>query len=261
MKHEATIRLAVFVGVLGLMALWEALAPRRRLTVPRGRRWMANLGMIVLGVVAVRFLLPLGAVGMAETAQRGGYGLLNVMPLPLWLGALLGIVALDLVVYFQHVLFHFVPGLWRLHKVHHTDLDFDTSTGVRFHPLEILVSMGIKLGAVAALGPSPAAVVAFEAVLNATSLFNHGNVSLPAAIDRPLRLLVVTPEMHRVHHSHLPHETNSNFGFNLPWWDHLLGTYRAQPEEGHREMTLGIDAFRDPRGLHLGALLGLPFRT
>jgi sterol desaturase/sphingolipid hydroxylase (fatty acid hydroxylase superfamily) len=256
---ETAVRLSVFAGVLVAMVLWEALAPRRPLAAPRGRRWLSNLGMVALSTLLVRLVIPWSAAATAVLSQEQGLGLLNVVRTPGWLAFLIGIVALDLVIYVQHVLFHHVPVLWRLHRVHHTDLDFDATTGVRFHPVEIALSMGIKLGAVAALGPPPAAVVAFEALLNATSLFNHGNVALPARLDLVLRRLVVTPEMHRVHHSIKTHETNSNFGFNLPWWDHVFGTYRALPEDGHLGMTLGVEGSRDPRRLHLGRLLVLPF--
>ena len=258
LKQEAIIRIVVFAGVLGGMALWELLAPRRRLRVPRPARWTANLGMVALSTLAVRFVLPLGALAAAEVARERGFGALNLWPLPRWAAFVLGVAALDFVVYLQHVLFHAVPALWRLHMVHHTDLDFDTTTGVRFHPVEILISMAIKLAAVAALGPPPAAVLTFEALLNASSLFNHGNVALPRGLDRLLRLIVVTPDMHRVHHSIHERETNSNFGFNLPWWDRLFGTYRDQPEEGHEEMAIGLTPYRDPARLHLGQLLVLP---
>jgi sterol desaturase/sphingolipid hydroxylase (fatty acid hydroxylase superfamily) len=256
---ETAVRLSAFAGVLVGMLLWEVLAPRRPLATPRGPRWLSNLGMVALSTLLVRLVIPTSAVAAAVLFQERGLGLLNVARVPTVLAFVIGVAALDLVIYVQHVLFHHVPALWRLHKVHHTDLDFDATTGVRFHPVEIALSMGIKLAAVAALGAPPAAVVTFEVLLNATSLFNHGNVSLPARWDAVLRRLVVTPEMHRVHHSIKPHETNSNFGFNLPWWDHVFGTYRARPEDGHVEMTLGVEGHRDPRRLHLGRLLVLPF--
>src|SRR5204862_1231382 len=195
-------------------------------------RWASSLGLVVLDTVCVRFVYPAGAVGVALLAQERSWGLFNNWAVPAWLSVGLAVVALDFAIYLQHVTFHAVPLLWRLHMVHHADLDFDVTTGVRFHPLEILLSLGIKAGTVVLLGVPALAVLLFEVLLNATSLFNHGNVQLPAWLDRVLRLLVVTPEMHRVHHSTLPHETNSNFGFNLPWWDYLLGTYRAQPARG-----------------------------
>jgi sterol desaturase/sphingolipid hydroxylase (fatty acid hydroxylase superfamily) len=258
--HEPIIRLGCFAGVLLLMALWEDLAPRRRLTVRRPARWFSNLGLVMLDTLAVRFLVPLGAVGVAVLAAQRGWGLLNNVALPGWLAVLLSVVALDLAIYLQHLMFHAVPLLWRLHMVHHADLDFDATTGVRFHPLEILLSLFIKMAAVALLGAPALGVVAFEVLLNATSLFNHGNVRLPAALDRVLRLVVVTPEMHRVHHSVRPRETNSNFGFNLPWWDYLFGTYRAQPADGHEGMTVGLSQFRDERVAdRLHWMLLLPF--
>src|SRR5262245_19339652 len=257
---ESVIRLSCFAGVLALMALWEALAPRRRPTVGRPVRWFSNLGLVALDTLAVRFLIPLGAVGMALVARERGWGLLNNAALPGWLAVVVSVVVLDLVIYLQHVMFHAVPLLWRLHMVHHADLDFDTTTGVRFHPGEILLSMGIKMGAVVLLGAPALGVLAFEVLLNATSLFNHGNVRLPGWLDRALRLVVVTPEMHRVHHSVLVRETNSNFGFNLPWWDFLFGTYRARPAAGHEGMTIGLEQFRDERKAdRLHWMLALPF--
>ncbi|MBU1224020.1 MAG: sterol desaturase family protein [Gammaproteobacteria bacterium] len=260
MSHEAAIRLGFFFGVLALMGVWEWLAPRRALSTSKSRRWRANLGIVAVGTAAVRLLIPVTAVGMALLAQERGWGLLNQFGLPYGLALLIGVLVLDCVIYFQHVVFHAVPTLWRLHRMHHSDLDFDVTTGVRFHPIEIVLSMGIKLAAIAVLGPPALAVLVFEIALNATSLFNHGNVRLPAAIDRVLRWFVVTPEMHRVHHSNLPHETNSNFGFSFPWWDRLFGTYRAQPERGHLGMTIGLDEFRDPDTLNFSRLLLQPFR-
>jgi sterol desaturase/sphingolipid hydroxylase (fatty acid hydroxylase superfamily) len=258
--HEPMIRLACFAGVLLLMALWEALAPRRRLTVGRPVRWASNLGLVVLDTLIVRFLVPLGAVGVALLAAERGWGVFHNVAVPAWLAVALAVVALDLAIYLQHVLFHAVPLLWRLHMVHHADLDFDATTGVRFHPVEILLSLGIKAGAVVLLGAPALAVLLFEVLLNGTSLFNHGNVRLPRWLDRVLRLVVVTPEMHRVHHSVVPRETNSNFGFNLPWWDRLFGTYRSQPAAGHEAMTIGIEQFRDPRELRLDRMLLQPWR-
>jgi sterol desaturase/sphingolipid hydroxylase (fatty acid hydroxylase superfamily) len=259
-RFEPLIRLGCFGSVLLLMALWEALALRRRLSVGRPARWASNLGLAALNSLAARFLVPLGAVGTALLAQQRGWGLLNNVALPGWLAVPLAVVALDLAIYLQHVLFHAVPLLWRLHLVHHAHLDFDATTGVRFHTLEILLSMGIKMVAVVLVGAPAAAVVAFEVLLNATSVFNHGNVRLPARLDRLLRLVVVTPEMHRVHHSAIPRETNSNFGFNLPWWDFLFGTYQAQPQRGHEGMTVGLQEPRDERRVdRLHWMLALPF--
>ena len=263
LDNEATIRLAFFLGVLAAMAAWELAAPRRRLVASRTLRWLSNIAVVILGTVLVRAIFPIAAVGLALHAVDNGWGLLNVIAIPWWLALIVSVLVLDLAIYVQHVTFHAVPVLWRLHMMHHADRDFDVTTGVRFHPFEIVLSMVIKLAVIAALGPPAVAVVIFEVVLSATSLFNHGNVLMPAAIDRVLRLIVVTPEMHRVHHSVLAHETNSNFGFNLPWWDRLFGTYRAQPTRGHADMTIGLSQFqeRGPENLwYLWWLLALPFR-
>ena len=257
--HEPLIRLSIFGGLFVMMAVWEVLAPRRTPAIGRGRRWPNNLGVVVLDTLLVRILLPTTAVGLALIAQAHGFGLFNMIATPMWLSVITSVIVLDLAIYLQHVLFHAVPALWRLHRMHHTDLDIDVSTGLRFHPIEILLSMAIKLTVVAALGAPPLAVLIFEALLNATSMFNHGNVRIPVGVDRALRWLVVTPDMHRVHHSILTRETNSNFGFNLPWWDRLFGTYRAQPAAGHEAMTIGIEQFRDPRELGLDRMLLQPF--
>ena len=258
--YEPLIRLAVFGGVFVVMAVWELLAPRRPQAVARGWRWPNNLGVVAVDVLLVRVLLPITAVGLALIAEAHGIGLFNMIALPTWASIVVSVILLDLAIYLQHVLFHAVPALWRLHRMHHADLEFDVTTGLRFHPIEILLSTGIKLVVVAALGTPAAAVLIFEVLLNATSIFNHSNVRIPAAIDRILRWFVVTPDMHRVHHSILRRETNSNFGFNLPWWDRLLGTYRAQPAAGHDAITIGIEQFRDPRELALDRMLLQPFR-
>ena len=258
--YEPWIRLGAFASVFAAMALWETLAPRRRQAVGRLGRWPGNLGVVVIDALLVRLIFPTAAVGVALVAQVGGWGLLPVLDVPSWLAIVIAVIALDLAIYLQHVLFHAVPVLWRLHRMHHADLEIDVTTGARFHPIEILLSMAIKLGVVAALGAPAVAVLIFEVLLNASSMFNHGNVRLPQRLDRVVRWLVVTPDMHRVHHSILPRETNSNFGFNLPWWDRLFGTYRAQPHAGHEGMTIGIEQFRDPRELRLDRMLAQPFR-
>jgi sterol desaturase/sphingolipid hydroxylase (fatty acid hydroxylase superfamily) len=260
LSHQATIRLGGFAGIFAAMALWELLAPRRKQAFRRSSRWPSNLGVVVLDTLLVRLAFPTTAVGVALLAEQHGWGLFHVLTMPVWLTVVVAVILLDLAIYFQHVLFHAVPALWRLHRMHHADLDFDVTTGVRFHPVEILLSMGIKLGVIAALGAPAVSVLIFEVLLNATSMFNHGNVRLPGRVDRLLHLLVVTPDMHRVHHSVLPRETNSNFGFNLPWWDRLFGTYRAAPAAGQEAMTIGIEQFRDPRELGLGHMLTQPFR-
>lgn len=258
LTNEPLIRMGFFLGVLAAMALWEVAAPRRRREIPRLLRWSSNLGIVALDTLLVRLAFPLVAVGLALMAQERGWGLFNAFDMPFWLAFVLSLLALDLAIYLQHVMFHAVPGLWRLHRMHHADLEFDVTTGLRFHPVEILLSMAYKLAVVAALGPPALAVLVFEVLLNATSMFNHSNIALPQRVDRLLRLIVVTPDMHRVHHSIHPSETNSNFGFNLPWWDRLLGTYRAQPRDGHEGMTIGIEQFRNTRELWLDRMLIQP---
>jgi sterol desaturase/sphingolipid hydroxylase (fatty acid hydroxylase superfamily) len=257
---ETLVRLSAFAVVFAAMAAWEALAPRRQHKLGRALRWPGNIGIVALDAVLVRLLLPTTAVGLALVAEARGWGLLYALGLPAWAAVPLAVMALDLAIYLQHVLFHAVPALWRLHRMHHADLEFDVTTGARFHPIEILLSMGIKLGVVAALGAPAVAVLAFEVLLNATAMFNHSNVRVPIGLDRVLRWIVVTPDMHRVHHSILARETNSNFGFNLPWWDRLCGTYRAQPAAGHEAMTIGIEQFRDPAEQRLDRMLTQPFR-
>ncbi len=259
-SSEVTVRLSCFASVFTIMALWELAAPRRHLQVAKPLRWTSNLGLVALNTVIVRVALPTGAVSMADIAQQRGWGLFNYVELPEWAAVVLAMISLDLAIYLQHVLFHAVPILWRLHRVHHADLDCDVSTGLRFHTIEIVLSMGIKLAAIVILGAPALAVLLFEVFLNATSMFNHTNARLAHWLDRWLRLFVVTPDMHRVHHSAVPQETNSNFGFNLPWWDFLFGTYRAQPAAGHDEMTIGLSQFRDKQQVdRLPGMLALPF--
>jgi len=259
-SNEAAIRLGAFLAVFTAIALWEAAVPRRPRSYSRLRRWPSNLVIVALNTALVRILLPATAVSLALAGERRGWGLLNDLAVPLWAAVVVSVVLLDLAIYLQHVMFHAVPALWRVHRMHHTDLDFDVTTGARFHPIEIVVSMLIKFGVVVALGTPALGVLIFEVLLNATSMFNHGNVRLPVGLDRYLRWLVVTPDMHRVHHSIVVGETNSNFGFNLPWWDRLLGTYRDQPAAGHDGMTIGIEQFRAARELWLDRMLSQPFR-
>lgn len=260
LTNEPLIRMSFFLGILTAMAIWEVAAPRRRREIPRLLRWSSNLGVVVVDTLLVRLTFPIVAVGLALIARERDWGLFNVFDVPFWLAFVISVLALDLAIYLQHVMFHAVPALWRLHRMHHADLEFDVTTGLRFHPVEILLSMGIKLAVVAALGPPVVAVLVFEVLLNATAMFNHSNIRIPPAVDRLLRLIVVTPDMHRVHHSIHPSETNSNFGFNLPWWDRLLGTYRPQPREGHETMTIGIEQFRTRRDLWLDRMLIQPLR-
>ena len=257
--HESQVRLAAFAAIIAVMAVWEVMAPRRNRTLSRRVRWPSNLGIVALNTVALRFVFPTAAVGIALLAQERGWGLLNIWSLPGWLKFAVAFVVLDVVIYLQHVVFHGVPFLWRLHRMHHTDLDIDVTTGARFHPGEILISMLLKMAVVVALGAPVIAVVVFEIVLNAAAMFNHGNVKLSAGLDNALRWIVVTPDMHRVHHSVIPAETNSNFGFNLAWWDRLFGTYRPQPKAGHEGMTIGLDIFRDPAQLRIDRMLVQPF--
>ncbi len=261
LAHEVAVRLGCFFGVLLLVALWEIAAPRRVLSVSKALRWANNLGLVFLNSLVLRLIFPAAAVGMAVFAAEHGWGLFNHFAMPFALAVVLSVVALDFVIWLQHVMVHAVPLLWRLHRVHHADLDFDVTTGARFHPIEIVLSMLIKFATIAVLGPPVLAVVIFEVVLNAMSMFNHGNIRLPSTLDRPLRLLVVTPDMHRVHHSIEDDETNSNFGFNLSCWDRLFGTYRNQPRAGHEGMTIGIRDHRSPREVsRLPGMLLLPFR-
>ncbi|UCH73242.1 MAG: sterol desaturase family protein [Rhodospirillales bacterium] len=261
LHHADTIRLAFFIGVFAVMAGWETIMPRRQRSFRRLQRWPSNIGIVALNTLILKVALPVAAVEFAATAGVRGWGLFPALDLPFWLEFLLAVAVLDFVIYLQHVLFHAVPVLWRLHRMHHADLDFDVTTGARFHPIEILLSMGIKFAAIAALGPPAVAVLVFEILLNGTAMFNHANARLPLGVDRWLRWLVVTPDMHRVHHSVVPHETNSNFGFNLPWWDRLFGTYRDQPAAGHDGMTIGLNRFRDPHELRLDHLLLQPWRS
>ncbi|MEL6235693.1 MAG: sterol desaturase family protein [Pseudomonadota bacterium] len=260
LAHEPTLRLGVFLSVLALLAGWELAAPRRRQEVPRLLRWSNNLAVVALDSLLVRLIFPVVAVALAATAHSRGWGLFNIVELPLWLAILLSLILLDFVIYLQHVLLHAVPALWRLHRMHHADLEFDVTTGLRFHPGEILLSMALKLGAIAALGPPAVAVLVFEILLNAFSMFTHSNIRLPARIDRALRWVIVTPDMHRVHHSVDRVETDSNYGFNLSLWDRALGTYRAQPKAGHEGMTVGLGQFRTRRDLWLDRMLLQPLR-
>ena len=260
LANEPLIRLTAFAGIFAVMAAWEILAPRRVQEIGRGRRWPSNIAIVVLDTTLVRLIFPMTAVSVASVAEAKGWGLFQALGVWTWAAVPLGVVLLDLAIYLQHVLFHAVPALWRLHRMHHADLEFDVTTGARFHPIEILMSMGIKLGVITALGTPAVAVLVFEVLLNATSMFNHSNVRMPAWLDGIIRWIVVTPDMHRVHHSIVARETNSNFGFNLPWWDRLFGTYRNQPTAGHDAMTIGITQFRDPGEQRLDRMLTQPFR-
>jgi sterol desaturase/sphingolipid hydroxylase (fatty acid hydroxylase superfamily) len=260
LDHEPAVRGALAVTIFALVAVSETLLPKRPRAIGRVRRWPANLGVVAINSILVRLLFPASAVGIAFAVEARGWGLLNVVPLPDYLSVVLAVAILDLALYLQHVAFHKVPLLWRLHRMHHADLELDATTGLRFHPVEVLLSLLIKGCVIAATGASPLAVLIFEALLNATSVFNHANLGMPPGLDRLLRLLVVTPDMHRVHHSIRHEETDSNFGFNAPWWDRVFGTYRAQPADGHAGMTIGIPQFRDPAELRLDRMLLQPLR-
>ena len=261
LSNEPIIRFGAFVAILATMAVWELLSPRRRMDLPRLLRWSNNIGLVVLDSLVLRLGFPILAGGMAVLAAQHGWGLFNWLALPGWAGFIVGFLLLDLAIYAQHATFHAVPWLWRLHRMHHADQDFDLTTGLRFHPGEIILSMAIKLGLVLTLGLSPITVLVFEVVLNASAIFNHANVKLPAALDRALRLIIVTPDMHRLHHSVNPLETHSNFGFNLPWWDWIFRTYRAQPIAGHDAMTIGLPQFRTARDQWIDRMLLQPFIT
>ena len=258
---DIQLRAALFAALLGAMIAGELIAPRRRLLLPRLVRWLPNLAVGSLNILILRLALPMLGVTLAYLVTEAGWGLFGYLDLPAGLSFVFSLLALDLLIWAQHRLFHRVPWLWRLHRMHHTDPDFDVTTAVRFHPFEAVISMLIKSTAILALGISPLAYLTFEIILSSTSLFNHGNLSLPPALDRRLRWIIVTPDMHRVHHSVLNTEQNSNFGFNLPWWDHLFGTYRDQPERGHREMTIGTGTFFGEGDQHLAQLLSQPFRS
>lgn len=261
LANEPVIRLACFLGVFTLVGLWELVAPRRAPTASKALRWASNLGLVALNTLLLRLTFPLAAAGMAAFAAVNGWGLLNHLEAPFWLAAPVAVIAMDFAIWLQHVMVHAVPALWRLHRVHHADPDYDVTTGARFHPIEIGLSMLIKFATILVLGPPVVAVVVFEVLLNATAMFNHGNIRIPVGVDRVLRWFVVTPDMHRVHHSVDADETNSNFGFSLPWWDRLFGTYRAQPRAGHQAMTIGLHGHQDPREVaRLDGMLMLPFR-
>ena len=261
MEYEKEIRASFFFGGLAIMALWEIVAPKRALTVSKTVRWVNNLGLVFLNTFLLRLIFPAAAVGMAFFAEEQGWGVFNYIEAPYWLAVIVSVIILDFCIYIQHVMVHAIPALWRLHRVHHADLDFDVTTGARFHPIEILLSMLIKFAVIIVLGPPAIAVIIFEVLLNVMAMFNHGNVRLPKAVDGFLRLFVVTPDVHRVHHSVEDNEANSNFGFNLIWWDKLFGTYMKQPGAGHTDMTIGIHKYRTPREVSwLDGMILLPFK-
>lgn len=258
-EDELTIRLGFFFGIFLIMALWEMAAPKRSLSLSKTLRWSNNLALLVFNSFLLRLFFPMAAVGFALQADQIGWGLFNWFETGFWPTVIASIVLLDFAIYWQHRLFHQIPLLWRLHRVHHADLDYDVTTATRFHPIEILLSMLIKWGAILLIGAPVEAVITFEIILNGCAMFNHGNVRLYRPVDRLLRLIVVTPDMHRVHHSVVRAEHDSNFGFNLSVWDRLFGSYIDQPKAGHEGMTIGIDRFRDPVSQRLDRLILMPF--
>lgn len=259
LDNDVLLRLSIFLVVFAVFAIWEIFAPRRRKSLPKMMRWVNNVSISVINVLTTRLIIPVTLVFVAGSAESSNIGLLNSVELPAWLAIVIAVLLFDLALYTQHIIFHKVHFLWRLHRMHHADLDFDVTTGIRFHPVEILLSLTIKMLMVLAIGAPIIAVLIFEVLLSTTSLFNHANIRIPLAIDKLLRLFLVTPDMHRVHHSVVPNETNSNFGFNLPWWDYIFSTYRAQPKAGHDKMVIGLEYFRDTRELRLDRLLLQPF--
>lgn len=258
-SHEGLIRAVFFAVIFSGVALAERIVARRPPAVSKVKRWTSNLLMQAIDVVIVWLAFPLLPIGVALLCEQNGWGLFRYFPMPFPAAVVISVLMLDLVIYFQHRAFHLTPVLWRLHVVHHTDRDIDVTTGIRFHPLEIVLSLVIKMGAVAGLGAPPVAVLIFEILLNGVTMFNHGNIGIPTGLDRILRLGLVTPDMHRVHHSVLFRETNSNFGFSFPWWDRFFGTYRAVPEAGHLAMKIGINSYHDERALRLSSMLVMPF--
>lgn len=262
---EAALRFAAFASIFVVMALLEVLAPRRDLTAPKGRRWITNLAIVGIDSLIVRLMaqaaVPIAAVAAALYAEAHGIGLFNALALPAWVEIVAAIVVLDFAIWFQHWAAHQVPVLWRLHQMHHADRDIDVTTAIRFHPIEIALSMVWKIAVVLALGAAPLAVLLFEIILNGCAMFNHANVRLPARLDRALRVVLVTPDMHRVHHSTIAREHNSNYGFNLSIWDRLFGTYTAEPEAGHSGMTIGLPAYQHDGPTRIGWSLLVPFKA
>ncbi len=261
MENEKVIRLGFFVGTLAIMALWEVVAPKRALTASKAVRWLNNLGLVFFNSFIARLLFPAAAIGVASFAASNGWGLLNFYDVPFIVAVVVSVIAMDFIIYLQHVMVHAVPILWRLHRVHHADPDIDVTTGARFHTIEIILSMLIKFATIVVLGPPVVAVVIFEVLLNALAMFNHSNVRFTKTLDTVLRFFVVTPDMHRIHHSVEDDEANSNFGFNLSWWDRLFGTYRDEPRGGHEGMTIGIHKFNKPMDVSwIHGMLLLPFK-
>lgn len=259
MSAEIALRIGSFLAMLIIMGVAETKWPRRQLDAPRKERWFANLSVSAISTFLARLLIPVAPVGMAMLCAEHRIGLLNLLPIPYWLSIAISVLLLDMLIYWQHVAFHRIRILWRIHRMHHADLNIDASTGIRFHPIEIVMSVGLKLAGITLLGPPAVAVIAFEILLNGCALFNHANVRLPLGLDAILRLVVVTPDMHRVHHSTNMREANRNYGFNFPWWDRIFGSYKAQPELGHEGMQIGMNIFREPKYGRLDRILAIPF--
>jgi sterol desaturase/sphingolipid hydroxylase (fatty acid hydroxylase superfamily) len=261
LDNQVAVRLAALLAIVVLVASWEILKPRRELSMSKALRWTNNWLISVLNSVMLSLLFPLLAVGLALLAEEKNWGLFNVHEVPALFSIPLFLILFDLAIYWQHCLYHRIPILWRLHRMHHADPDFDVSTGIRFHPLSIILSMLIKMLVIILLGPPAIAVLLAEILLNVIAMFNHGNIYIPPGIDKVLRLFLVTPDMHRLHHSVIAEETNSNFGFNFPWWDRLFGSYRAQPKGGHIAMEIGIRGFQRPEDQMLHRLILQPLLT
>lgn len=260
LQHELFIRLSFFFCIFLIMATWEVIQPCRTLSINKTTRWFSNISLVVLNSVTLRLAFPIAATGFALFCSQQNWGLFNFLDWPNWLEILLAIIILDCVIFWQHVAFHYIPFFWRFHKVHHADLDYDVTTGSRFHTIEIILSMSIKFFAILLLGPSVVAIIIFEVILNGMAMFNHANISLPKPIDRVLRIFVVTPDMHRVHHSVIPDELNRNFGFNLSCWDKLFNTYREATRAGNHDMIIGLDDYRDKKiTSNLWNMLKIPF--
>lgn len=259
-NNEGQLRLGVFATAFLLMALLETLMPKRIRSFKRSRRWFSNLSILFVGAMAGRFLLPMLPVGAAFYAEETNAGLFNQFELQGWLFIVLGILILDLMIYVQHIIVHKVPVLWRLHRLHHADLDYDVTTGIRFHPIEIVLSLIYKVALIYLFGIDPLAVLLFEMILNGMAMFNHANFALPPRLDAVLRLVFVTPDFHRVHHSSIQTETDSNYGFNISLWDRLFKTYTPQPQKGHQDMEIGLEYLRDEKELTFLALLVQPFK-
>jgi sterol desaturase/sphingolipid hydroxylase (fatty acid hydroxylase superfamily) len=262
LNHEPIIRLSFFIGILLIMFILELLIPKRPLVTQKKTRWLNNLGLVILDSLILRLIFPTAAVGIAIWAQENHYGLFNLLNTPVYISTILSVVLLDLAIYTQHIIFHKIPLLWRFHKVHHVDQDIDVTTGLRFHPVEIILSLCIKFGIVILLGAPALGVMIFEILLNGIAMFNHSNIHLPPWLDKVLRRLIVTPDMHRVHHSIIHRETDSNYGFNLSIWDQLFKTYIAQPQKGHLKMEIGLKAYKDQNQTQkLWKMLLIPFKT